>query len=68
MKGNNMNCQRTIEGNDCYGKIEKFCRQYLSIETKEIYSVSYFKCVRCRRVPLKDQRDILGLNEKGEIQ
>jgi len=68
MKGNEMKCLRSIKGVACTGKLEKFTNQYYSYETYEFFSRKYYRCVTCRRLPLKSQQDIYGLNKKGEIQ
>tara|TARA_B100000519_G_scaffold129844_1_gene112169 strand:- start:42 stop:248 length:207 start_codon:yes stop_codon:yes gene_type:complete len=67
MKGNDMNCLRTIKGKACTGNLEKFYNQYYSYETYEFIGRKYYRCVTCRRLPLKSQQDMYGLNEKGEI-
>ena len=62
-----MKCLRTIKGVACKGKMGKFVNGYYSYETYEEFYKKYYRCVTCRRLPLKSQQDMFGLNEKGEI-
>jgi len=66
MKGNDMNCLRTVEGKSCKGIIMDFRKYFYSFETGQKSSIKYYKCRDCRKTPLRDQQIILGLNKKGE--